>query len=97
MEPPKKLLIFKKITFRGQKLKKCNLKEFLIFRSLKLSSPKLKRTSYISGGNLQSLKLRNVLYLISHVLFAERELFKHKNKRKKFLILSLIKKKNFLS
>ena len=47
--------------------------------------------------NLQSLKIKNILYFFSHFLFVERELFKSKGKRKKFLPLSHIKKQNFLN
>ena len=39
--------------------KKLTLKEFLEFREIELSSLKLKKSSYISGGNLQSLKDKN--------------------------------------
>ena len=55
---------------------------------------------------MQSLKNQKFLYFLSHFLFVEKELFKHKGKRKKFkhkgkrkkfVILLLIKKHYFLS
>ena len=60
---------------------------------MELSSPKPKET-YISGENLQSMKIKNSLHFFSQFL---RELFKHNWKRKKFLIFSPIKKQNFLN
>ena len=41
--------------------KKPVLKKFLIFREMELSGPKQKN-SYISGGNLQSLKNTNLYF-----------------------------------
>ena len=43
---------------------------------------RLKKFFYISGKNLQSLKIKNVLYFFSHFLFVDRKSFKHKCKRK---------------
>ena len=54
------------------------------------------KNSYISWGNLQILKIKH-LYLFSDFLFVETKLFKHKCKRKKFLILSLTHMQNFLN
>ena len=73
------------------KIKKRLQKNFLYFGKWNFIALRLKNF-YISGGNLQSLKIK-----ISHILFLETELFKHKCKRKKFLVLSLIKKQNFLN
>ena len=44
---------------------------------MELSGPNLKKNSYISGGNLQSLKNKNPLYFFSH-FFVYRELLKYK-------------------
>ena len=60
---------------------------------MELSRPKLKKLLYISERNLQNLKKKN----FSPILFIEEELFKHRHKRKKFLIFSLIKEENFLN
>ena len=38
MEDPKKLLIFKEVTFRAQKMKSPILKKLLIFQEIDLSS-----------------------------------------------------------
>lgn len=53
------------------------------------------KTSYILGGNLQSLKIKIFLYSLIYFLFVEKELCKHKGKKKKFAILSFLKKQNF--
>ena len=48
-------LIFQEVTFQARKIEKKNiLKKFLIFREMELS--------YISGDNLQSLKIKSFLY-----------------------------------
>ena len=54
------------------------------------------KTYYISGGNLQRLKIKTFFYFFTYFLFVEKEVFKHKCKRKLLLILSLIKKQNFV-
>ena len=79
---------FRKGAFWAQKIKNTPLwKNFLYFRKWNF----IASSSYISGENLQSLKIKNCKFL-----FVERELFKQKYERKKFLRLSLIKKQNFL-
>ena len=60
---------------------------------MKLSSTKLKKRFIFQEGTCKVSKEKK-----SHFLFVETELFKHKHKRKKMLILSLIKKgKKFLN
>ena len=51
---PKKI---QEVTFQAQKMKKPTLKKILAFQEMELS--------YISGGNLQSLKIKN-FYIFSH-------------------------------
>ena len=64
-------------------------KVFLLFREMKLSSSSLKHFFFQEEFPKPERKF-NIL------LFVEKETFKHKRKRKKFLILFLIKKQNFL-
>ena len=63
---------------------------------MELSSSKIKKF-LISGGNSKTLKIKKNLYFFPHFFFIERKLFKHKCKRKTFLIFSLIKKQNLLN
>ena len=63
---------------------------------MKISSPNLELLLYSRSELEKPGNQKNFIFL-SHFLFVERELFKHKHKRKKFLILSLIKKRNFLN
>ena len=78
----KNVLHFRKWLSVLEKWKETTLKKFPIFQEMELSNLKLLKTSYILETNLQGRKIK---------------LFKHKYKRKKFLILLLIKKQNFLN
>ena len=78
----KNILHFRKWLSVLEKWKETTLKKFPIFQEMELSNLKLLKTSYILETNLQGRKIK---------------LFKHKYKRKKFLILLLIKKQNFLN
>ena len=70
---------------KQKKLGKC-----LKFPEIALSflAPSLKNLIYFRR-NFQSMKIKNSLNFFSHFMFAEGELFKHKHKRKAFLISSL--------
>ena len=59
---------------------------------MELCSPKTKNSVIFQEGTCKASKSK-----ISYFLFVERELFKYKRKRKKFLILSVIKEPNFLN
>ena len=76
-------------SFPFKTLLKTLLKTVLYLGRSKFLSTSLK-SFHISGGTCKSRESN-----ISQFLFVEWELFKHKCKRKKFLILSLIKKQNF--
>ena len=54
MEDPKKLLIFKEVTFRARKMKSPILKKLLIFQEIDLSSLQLKKACYTSGGTFKA-------------------------------------------
>ena len=83
------------------------LKNFLYFKR-ELQSPKNKRNPlwknllYFGKWNFLTPSLKNFLYFRRENARPENQkflifLFKHKWKRKKFLILFLIKKQNFLN
>ena len=91
----KKLFIYQE---RGSKLEKNKQKKLgkclkfpeiaLSFLALSFLAPSLKNLIYFRR-NFQSMKIKNSLNFFSHFMFAEGELFKHKHKRKAFLISSL--------
>ena len=56
MFPKNRTLIFRDWTFLALRIKKTPLKKYLIFWKIELLAPSLK-SSYISGGNLESPKL----------------------------------------
>ena len=51
-----KIKKFQEGTFRAQKIKKPNLKKFLIFCEIEHSCRNLKKVFYISGENMQGLE-----------------------------------------
>ena len=69
-------------------LKNCPFKKHI--SKIAPSKNTFSKTSYILGGNLKTLKFKNLLYMFSNFFFfffVDRVVFKHKRKRKKFLIL----------
>ena len=56
MEPPKKLLIFQKVTFRVPKIKKPTLKKCLIFQKMQISRPKPKKLLIFQGKTCRTRK-----------------------------------------
>ena len=62
MEDPKKLLIFKEVTFRARKMKNPILKKLLIFQEIDLFNLWLKRR------NFQSLKVKQEAILSNYSL-----------------------------
>ena len=56
---------------------------------MELSTLKLKFFLYFRRELAKPENQKFFIYFFPHFLFVERELFKHKHKRKKFFILSL--------
>ena len=89
-ETLKNFLYISREFIRSKKKKKKKLGKCLKFPEIALSflAPSLKNLIYFRR-NFQSMKIKNSLNFFSHFMFAEGELFKHKHKRKAFLISSL--------
>ena len=89
-----KFLLYFRRELSEHKIKKNKtaFKGFLYFGKWNFLAPSLKSFLYFRGELAKAWKSK-----ISHYLLVEREILKHKRKRKKFLVRSLIKKQNFLN
>ena len=82
-ENPKKLLIFQEVS---KNYKNPFLKCLLYFGKWNFLAPNLKEKLYISEETCKACKSKKIILV-----------FKHKRKRKKFLMLFLTNKQNFLN
>ena len=88
-------LYFRKELSELAKLKELPLKIFFIIQEVKLSSLKLQKLFYFRKEPAKSENQKIIFF--SDFLFVEKELLAKKYRTKKFLILYLIKKQNFLN